>query len=44
MDINERYKTVVKEVDEYFKTTDYVVKNKLSYKKTIDEIDEFLSC
>lgn len=41
MDINERYRNTVKEIDEYFENIDYEIKDKKTYKQTLIEIKEF---
>ena len=42
MELNVRYQKIGKEIDEYFKNKPCIIKNKISYEETCNEIDEFL--
>ena len=43
MDLNERYKKAMKEIDEYFESNHYFNKNKITYEETIEEIDDYFN-
>ena len=43
MDLNERYENAIKEIDEYFRSHFYDIKNKISYDQTLEEIDNYFS-
>lgn len=43
MDLNERYERTKEEIDEHLKNKPCFINNKISYKETCAEVDEFFN-